>query len=97
MADDELTERQGEVLNLVRAGRNPTEIGKELGISSQGVHGHIRRLRERGLLPEAGATTKPARPRPRATQNHKVSASSALEAVRTPVRAQVEAMDVRQA
>jgi DNA-binding CsgD family transcriptional regulator len=44
-SEDELTERQRDVLRLVREGKNPTEIGKELEISSQGVHGHLRRLR----------------------------------------------------
>jgi predicted ArsR family transcriptional regulator len=94
MATD-LTKRQKDVLRLVREGKNPTEIGKELGISSQGVHGHMRRLRDRGLLPAADRA-KPAG-RPRATANHKVSPTSALEAVRATVREQLEAIDARQA
>jgi FixJ family two-component response regulator len=36
-SEGELTERQRDVLRLVREGKNPTEIGKELEISSQGV------------------------------------------------------------
>jgi DNA-binding CsgD family transcriptional regulator len=43
--ESDLTERQRDVLRLVREGKSPTEIGKELSISSQGVHGHMRRLR----------------------------------------------------
>lgn len=45
------TERQTAVLEMHKAGLSPTEIGRELGITSQGVHGHLRRLRKRGLLP----------------------------------------------
>lgn len=48
----QLTERQQAVLALTQENKNPTEIGKELGISSQGVHGHLRKLRAAGLLPE---------------------------------------------
>jgi predicted ArsR family transcriptional regulator len=52
-----LTERQADVLRLYREGKSPTEIGKELDISSQGVHGHLRRLRAHGLI--EGDTPKP--------------------------------------
>jgi predicted ArsR family transcriptional regulator len=66
-SEDELTERQRDVLRLVREGKNPTEIGKELEISSQGVHGHLRRLRTHGLIEEGQlATAKPAARKPRA-------------------------------
>ena len=59
---EELTARQQDVLRLTQEGKNPTEIGRELGISSQGVHGHLRKLRQSGHLP---SDANPARPRPR--------------------------------
>jgi predicted ArsR family transcriptional regulator len=66
-SEGELTERKRDVLRLVREGKNPTEIGKELEISSQGVHGHLRRLRTHGLIEEGQlATAKPAARKPRA-------------------------------
>jgi predicted ArsR family transcriptional regulator len=51
MADTNLSERAQQVLALTKDGKNPTEIGEQLGITSQGVHGHLRRLREKALLP----------------------------------------------
>ena len=48
--EEQLTDRQREVLRLHREGKNPTEIGRLIGISSQGVHGHFRRLVEHGHL-----------------------------------------------
>lgn len=47
---EKLTERQSDVLRLTKEGKNPTDVAKELGISSQGVHGHLRRLRAKRLL-----------------------------------------------
>jgi predicted ArsR family transcriptional regulator len=59
----DLTDRQTDVLRLTREGKNPTEIGRELGISSQGVHGHLRKLREAGLVePLAAPKRAPKRP-----------------------------------
>jgi DNA-binding MarR family transcriptional regulator len=46
----DLTDRQRDVLRLHQEGKNPTEIGAALGITSQAVHGHYRRLRARGLI-----------------------------------------------
>lgn len=51
MTADQLSPRAQEVLELTQQGKNPTEVGAALGITSQGVHGHLRRLREKGLLP----------------------------------------------
>jgi len=51
---DDLTERQREVLRLHEEGKTPTEIGQTLGITSQNVHGHFKRLRRRGLMGPAG-------------------------------------------
>lgn len=51
MTTDGLSDRAQQVLALTKQGKNPTEIGTELGITSQGVHGHLRRLREKQLLP----------------------------------------------
>lgn len=61
-ATDDLTDRQRDVLRLLREGKNPTEIGRELGISSQGVQGHMRRLRQKGLAEPAASprTVAPA-------------------------------------
>jgi DNA-binding CsgD family transcriptional regulator len=43
-----ITARQREVLRLTAAGHSPTEVGRALGISSQAVHGHFRRVRVNG-------------------------------------------------
>lgn len=59
----ELSESARKVLDLYRAGTtSPTEISKALGVTSQAIHGHFRRLRERGLIPPVGEPTgRPAR------------------------------------
>jgi predicted ArsR family transcriptional regulator len=63
LSEENLTERQADVLRLTQEGMNPTDVGRELGISSQGVHGHLRRLRAKGLLPDE-------EPRPRARRRN---------------------------
>jgi predicted ArsR family transcriptional regulator len=63
LSEENLTERQADVLRLTQEGKNPTDVGRELGISSQGVHGHLRRLRAKGLLPDE-------EPRPRARRRN---------------------------
>lgn len=60
----ELTERQQAVLRLHREGKGPTEIGRELDISSQAVHGHYRRLRAHGLIEETSPRVPATRQRP---------------------------------
>lgn len=67
MTTDQLSERATQVLTLTKAGKNPTDIGAELGITSQAVHGHLRRLRDKDLLPpdpkaKAKARTENGRP-----------------------------------
>jgi DNA-binding Lrp family transcriptional regulator len=81
------------VLRLHRAGKNPTEIGEELGISSQGVHGHFRRLRDRGLMEGKTATSTP---KPAAT-DRPVDAASALDAVRQAAATQRQQLVDRKA
>lgn len=100
-AESELTERQREVLALVREGKNPTEIGKALGISSQGVHGHLRRLRGHGLIPDeyAGGTGgKPAatrRPGVRGGTNATITPETAIRAAIELIEAQMHGLQAR--
>lgn len=53
VARDGLTDRQKGVLaSIEKHGIDKVaDIAKELGISTNGVHGHIRRMREKGALP----------------------------------------------
>lgn len=74
-----LTARQADVLRLTREGKNPTQIGEELGISSQGVHGHLRRLREKDLVPAANERT-PRRAAPRVLRSKPADAMAAVRA-----------------
>lgn len=53
MAETQLSERQKQVLEGIQAKKTPAEIAKEMHISVNGVHGHIRRLRASGALPKA--------------------------------------------
>lgn len=91
--EDQLTARQADVLRLHREGKNPTEIGRTLGISSQGVHGHLARLRQYGLIAGEGGTTARSRTRGRQAP---YDPSRALDAVRQAVREQEEAIIGRQ-
>lgn len=88
MAD--VSPRAAEVLALTKEGKNPTEIGTQLGITSQAVHGHLRRLRDKGLLP----------PDPRArgkagTDNGRseFSAAGAFREVRASIARQQQELD----
>lgn len=61
MADDtkpKISEKQEQVLKLHKEGKNATEIAKEMGIKSNGVHAHIRRLRAKGLIPKVSGSRK---------------------------------------
>jgi DNA-binding Lrp family transcriptional regulator len=94
--ESELTERQRDVLRLQREGKTPTEIGNELGISSQGVHGHLRRLRDHGLI-ERGAA-KPAKPRDaRAPGPRRFDPASTIAAVQQTIATQRAELDTREA
>jgi DNA-binding MarR family transcriptional regulator len=69
-SDDELsrlTDKQREVLRLHNEGKNPTEIGKAMGTSSQAVHGHFRRLRAHGLIADEATPSRVAAARRRTT------------------------------
>jgi predicted ArsR family transcriptional regulator len=92
-----LTERQADVLRLYREGKSPTEIGKELDISSQGVHGHLRRLRAHGLI--EGDTPKPPAA-PRRARSNAVEPFDPADSIRAVVRtitAQLDALNAREA
>lgn len=86
---DGLTQRQRDVLRLHREGKSPTEIGKELEISSQGVHGHLRRLRDKGLI-----ESEPRR-KPQAASSA-FDASMALKTVRETIAEQATLIRNRQ-
>lgn len=77
-----LSERQREVLALVREGKNPTEIGNALEITSQAVHGHLRRLRGHGLLADEPTAPGRAAARRRRELNGRFDPDDALAAVR---------------
>jgi hypothetical protein len=99
-SEDELTERQRDVLRLVREGKNPTEIGKELEISSQGVHGHLRRLRAHGLIegdaaPATAAAPKPSR-RPSARNATPFDPASTIRVVVQAIATQLSELDRRE-
>lgn len=98
MTDESIpTERQQDVLRLHRAGRNPTEIGRELKISSQAVHGHFRRLRAHGLVEDTGeARAKPATKRT-ARNGRPFDPASALPAVTAAINEQRARLDAREA
>lgn len=46
MAKAQLTERQAEIVDLLEKGKTPTEIGKKLKISTNGVYQQMRRIRK---------------------------------------------------
>lgn len=99
--ESELTDRQKDVLRLVKAGKNPTEIGRELGISSQGVHGHLRRLRGHGLI-EAEAPAPAAKAAARrggkpANGRQSFDPASTIAAVQQAITEQRAQLDNREA
>lgn len=56
-----LTERQQEVLKLVKSDARVADIAKDLGISENGVYQQIRRLRQTGHLPKSKGARKGGR------------------------------------
>src|SRR3954453_13013155 len=46
MAKAQLTERQQEIVDLLEQDKTPTEIGKKLKISTNGVYQQMRRIRK---------------------------------------------------
>jgi predicted ArsR family transcriptional regulator len=92
----DLTDRQTDVLRLTREGKSPTEIGRELGISSQGVHGHLRRLREAGLVEPLTAPKRAAK-RPAARDSGAAfDPQDTIRAVVQEITAQLDALDARE-
>lgn len=95
-----LTDKQREVLELHNDGKSPTEIGKALGITSQAVHGHFRRLRASGLVPDTGAAKPAAAKRPaRITAPNGRQAfdpGSAINAVKLAAAQQRRELDARE-
>jgi predicted transcriptional regulator len=94
--ESDLTERQRDVLRLVREGKSPTEIGKELSISSQGVHGHMRRLREHGLIPALKPTARKPAAKPSAAPNERFDPAQSLRIVVGTITAQLDELDARE-
>lgn len=85
-----LSEKQREVLTLVRDGKNPTDVGRAMGITSQAVHGHLRRLRSRGLLPEGPAKSGRA-----SAPSNGFDPANALAAIHAAARQQVTEIEAR--
>lgn len=48
------TAKQAKVLGLIAKGKSASQIAKAMGISTNGVYGHIRKLKDRGLLDADG-------------------------------------------
>lgn len=94
--EDNLTEKQRQVLALVRRDPQPTptEIAKELGITSQAVHGHFRRLRGHGLMPAEG--TAPGRAAARARRTAGFDPTDALAVVHQAARDGIAKAERRQ-
>lgn len=44
------TAKQAKVLGYVKEGKTPAEIAKRLRITTNGVYGHIRKLKAKGLI-----------------------------------------------
>lgn len=63
--DRGMTPKQKEVFDLVQElGPDAKAIAARIGTTENNVHGHIRRLRQRGHLPERAATTNGGQRRP---------------------------------
>lgn len=77
-----LSPRQAEVLAMLKDDKTTGEIAAHMKITTQGVHGHIRRLRERGFLPATPARKAPTR--------KAVSIDDTLDPLRTVIERQRE-------
>lgn len=60
MAEPQLTKMQEKVLKELQAGHKASAISKKLKISSSGVYGHIRRMREAGVELPSQASSRHA-------------------------------------
>lgn len=47
-----LTDRQREVLSLIREDKAPKEIAKQMGVGDGAIYEHMRVLRDKGFLPK---------------------------------------------
>lgn len=104
-ASTKVTDRQRKVIDGLKAKKTPQAIAAEMGISVNGVYGHMRRLRKAGLIPAEKASTNgksaPARKagsRRRATTSRRRASSNGSRrngrGVETPV---IEAIDAARA
>jgi DNA-binding CsgD family transcriptional regulator len=96
--DPPLTEKQQQVLDLLAQDKTPTQIAEALNITSQGVHGHMQRLRRRGLIPGEAAPSQGAR-RNRGSRKAATSAgitpTDAFAEVRASIDAQRQGLTAR--
>ncbi len=81
----ERTPRQAEVLTLVQAGRNATQIARELGISRNAAYQHIGKLRKDGYLPPRGGDA-----------DEELSVDGAVEQFKAQLMSQVQRLDARE-
>lgn len=51
MTETKLTSRQKTVVDGIKGKKTPQAIAAEMGISVNGVYGHMHRLRKAGLIP----------------------------------------------
>lgn len=55
--DNGPSKKQQQVLGLIAEGQKPKDIAKRMKISVNGVYGHMRKLKAKGLLTEDGQIT----------------------------------------
>lgn len=92
---DDLTERQRDVLRLHTEGKNPTDIGRELNISSQAVHGHMKRLRGKGLIAEENPKPTTSSPRRERGEPTTIDPHAAIMAAMESIQQQVAQLESR--
>lgn len=74
-----LTSKQKKVVTALEAGKSPKDIAKSMGISVNGVHGHIRRLRKIGALPQPTGSRSRAGTRRATTRGRRASSNGRLK------------------
>ncbi len=88
-----LTKKQKQVLGYIAKGKTPKQIATRMGISVNGVYGHIRKLKAINAL-DANGKPPAAEASPSASNGHD---GKALKEVESLIKAAQGAADARQA
>lgn len=94
-----ITPAQQRVLQKLERGGTPKQIARDLRISVNGVYSHMRKLREKGVIPENGSRPQaeveeaPASVSPNGSSGN--GASETLAGVREVVSVQIKTMQER--